>query len=245
MFEQCRRTDIGSAARRCSVLPARRGFGYGALLSLVYAVPAWSQAHADDQSRGEAALDAFLANIETLTADFRQELWTADQRLLETSEGSLALQRPNHFLWRSRRADDRRDRGEEPGGLLVVANGETLWTYDVELEQATRAPIEGSAAASPATLLSGDASVREQYDVVRDFTLDGLNWVELEPNVEGSDFTSVRIGFKDDVPEELELIDGLNQVTRVDLSNVEVNPTLPADTFEFEPPPNVDVLGAE
>jgi outer membrane lipoprotein carrier protein len=183
---------------------------------------------------GEAALDDFLAEIQTLTADFRQDIWTDDQRLLQTTTGRLALQRPNRFLWQS----------TEPGALTVVSDGETLHVYDVELEQVTVAPVEDSAGASPAMLLSGDASVREQFEVVRSFEADGLAWVELVPSTEGSDFTSVRIGFKAAVPEELELIDGLNQITRVDLSNVSVNVDLPADTFRFEPPPGVEVLGS-
>jgi outer membrane lipoprotein carrier protein len=203
------------------------------LVLIACAGPAWAQAPSADSGAGVAALDGFLQNVHTLTADFRQELWTADQRLLETTTGTLALQRPNRFLWRS----------AEPVELTVVADGEELWTYDVELEQATVAPLDDSAAASPAMLLSGDASVREHFEVARDFALDGLDWVELTPNVDGSDFTSVRIGFKDGAPEQLELIDGLNQVTRIDLTNVVVNPELPESTFEFEPPPGVDVIG--
>ena len=194
---------------------------------------AWAQTPGADPRPGVAALDHFLANVHSLTADFQQEIWTADQRLLETTTGTLALARPNRFLWRS----------AEPVELLVVADGEELWTYDAELEQATRAPLDETAGASPAMLLSGDASVREQFDVARDFSFDGLDWVELAPNVDGADFTSVRIGFNGGVPDQLELVDGLNQVTRIDFANVAVNPELPPATFEFEAPPGVDVLG--
>jgi outer membrane lipoprotein carrier protein len=191
----------------------------------------WCQAPGTDAHT--TALDTFLADVQTLTADFRQELWTADQRLLETTTGTVALQRPNRFFWRS----------IEPVELSVIADGEELWTYDVELMQATRAPLEESAGASPAMLLSGDASVREQFDVVRSFTLDGLDWFELAPNVDGADFASVRIGFKNGAPERLELVDGLNQITRIEFLNVVVNPDLPEATFRFQAPPGVDVIG--
>ena len=168
-----------------------------------------------------------------MTAEFRQELWTADQRLLETATGTLSLKRPNRFLWSY----------AEPIEQLVVADGMQLWIYDVELAQATVAPLDESAASSPAMLLSGDRTVGEGFDVVRNVTLDGLEWIELTPKLDGTDFASVSIGFKDQVPQRLDFVDGLNQVTRIELSNVVVNPDLPDAAFDFEPPAGVDVIG--
>src|SRR5262245_42659256 len=139
---------------------------------------------------GERALDSFLDDVRSLTADFRQELWTADQRLLETATGTLSLKRPNRFLWHY----------VEPIEQSVVADGQELWMYDVELAQVTVTPLEDSPTSSPAMLLSGDRAVRDEFDVVRNFSIDGLQWVELKPKLEGTDFTSVRIGFKDSTP---------------------------------------------
>jgi outer membrane lipoprotein carrier protein len=181
---------------------------------------------------GDELFATFLTEVRSLTADFRQELWTADQRLLETANGSVSLKRPNHFLWRY----------AEPIEQSVIANGRELWMYDVELAQATLAPLD-EAGPSPALLLSGDEAVRDGFEVVRSFALDGLDWIELAPKIEGADFTSVLIGFEGRTPQRLELVDGLNQVTRIELSNVALNPDLPDALFEFEPPPGVDVIG--
>ena len=183
-------------------------------------------------ANGERALDSFLDDVSSLTADFRQELWTVDQRLLETATGTLSLKRPNRFLWHY----------VEPIEQSVVADGKQLWIYDVELAQVTVTPLDSSAS-SPAMLLSGDRAVRDGFDVVRSFSVDGLEWVELKPKLEGTDFTSVRIGFKDSAPERVELVDGLDQVTRIELSGVVVNPDLGDAVFDFEPPPGVDVIG--
>ena len=67
-------------------------------LALVLAQSAGAQP-ADASQRGVVALDAFLDGIRSLTADFKQELYAADQRLLETETGTLSLQRPNRFRW--------------------------------------------------------------------------------------------------------------------------------------------------
>ena len=44
---------------------------------------------------------------------------------------------------------------------------------------------------------------------------------------------------------QLELVDGLNQVTRIELENLAVNPDVADSTFEFKPPAGVDVIGGE
>lgn len=184
---------------------------------------------------GFARLDAFLSGVQSLTAEFTQELWTADHELLQTETGTLSLLRPNRFRWTYR----------EPTELTVVADGEKLWIYDVELAQVTVAPLDSTVGSSPAMLLSGDRAVRDSFDVVQTYSLDGLDWVKLAPKTAGADFTSVLIGFKGAAPERLELVDGLNQVTRIGLTSVAVNPGTDDGTFEFVPPPGVDVIGGE
>ena len=204
-----------------------------ATLTFAGAAPAQTAATTDD-SGGVATLERFLRDVKTLSADFHQELWTADQRLLETENGTLSLSRPNKFRWVY----------TDPK-LEVVADGTHLWTYDVELKQATVAPFDDTVTSSPAMLLSGDNNVRDGFDVVETYTADGLDWIKLVPKVAGTDFASILIGFQGDVPQRLELVDGLKQVTRIEFANVAVNPTLDDSLFDFQPPAGVDVIGNE
>jgi outer membrane lipoprotein carrier protein len=185
--------------------------------------------------QGLATLEAFLDQVQSLTADFKQELWNADQQLLQTETGSLSLKRPNRFRWTY----------VDPTELVVAADGAQLWIYDVELAQVTVAPFDDSVGASPAMLLSGDRNVREEFEVVQTYAADGLDWVKLVPRAGGSDFTSVLIGFSGAAPRRLELVDGLNQVTRIELDNLEINPALADDLFELDVPAGVDVIGGE
>ena len=53
------------------------------------------------------------------------------------------------------------------------------------------------------------------------------------------------IGFDGTTPQRLELVDGSNQVTRIEFENVVVNPDLADAEFEFRPPAGVDVIGGE
>ncbi len=193
-------------------------------------------ASAQAPAQNAEPLDAFLDGVQSLTADFTQEIWadSAADGPSERASGTLALKRPNRFRWTYAKPE-----------TTVVADGTKLWIYDVELEQVTVAPFDASVGTSPAMLLSGDRSVREEFDIERRYALEGLDWVKLVPKAAGSDFKSVQIGFMGREPRRLELVDGLNQVTRIELENLVINPELPAETFELDVPPGVDVVGDE
>ena len=197
---------------------------------------AWAQPAADgNAAAGVATLEAFLSDVHTLTANFKQELWTADHRLLQTETGTVSLSRPNRFRWIY----------AQPTQLTIVADGKRLWIYDVELAQVTVAPLDSTVESTPAMLLSGDRNVRDGFTVTKTSKADGLDWIKLVPKKSGTDFSSVMIGFKGKAPQRLELVDGLNQVTRIELENLAVNPDVADGTFEFKPPAGVDVIGGE
>src|SRR5262245_37399621 len=201
-------------------------------LGFLFSVGAVHGVSAQSASGGMARLEAFLDDVHSLTADFKQEVWTEDQKLQQTDTGSLSLKRPNRFRWTY----------EGPAELVVVADGAKLWIYDKELAEVTVTPFDDSVGSSPAVLLSGDRNVREDFEVVQSYTLDGLDWIKLEPK-KTSDFSSIAIGFNGMEPRRLELVDGLGQTTRIELDNLAVNPEIAEDVFHLDVPPGVDVNG--
>ena len=197
--------DSGKSWRRRLRSPIRRLF-------LAFVVTAqWASAQpsdGDSAARGFATLQAFLDSVQSLTADFEQEIWMGDTRV-QTDKGSLSLKRPNRFRWNY----------VDPTELVVAADGKQLWIHDVELEQVTVAPFDGSLGASRlrccrrwrrARAIRGRANVYGR----------GARGVKLAPRGGGSDFTSVLIGFSGTAPRRLELVDGLNEVTRIQLDNL-------------------------
>jgi outer membrane lipoprotein carrier protein len=223
-----KRTDSARSWRRRLQAPIELGL---ALLAVAGAAAA--QPSAGAKADGAATLDKFLAEVHSLTAEFRQELKTDDENLVDT--GTLSFERPNRFRWMSRK----------PNEFIVVADGKTMWQYDVELAQITRAPLDDSNDSSPASLLAGDRNVRDRFDIVESYPRDGLEWIKLAPKAADSGFSSVLIGFDGLAPRRLELVDSLNHLTSVALEKVVLNPNLPDSEFELKAPPNVEVIGGE
>jgi outer membrane lipoprotein carrier protein len=197
---------------------------------------AWSQTVLQVESSlgPEQFVERFVADVDDLTASFEQSVFDADEHLIETSSGRFQLLRPNRFAWYY----------DLPYELIVIADGQSLWMYDVELEQVTVAPLS-DLAMSPAMLLSGEGSVNDAY-LVRDFIADDpRRWIELLPVEDDSEFLSARIAFRGGIPDALELVDGLSQRTRIEFAEVDVNSGLRRRDFEFDPPAGVDVVGMD
>ncbi|HMB73865.1 MAG TPA: outer membrane lipoprotein chaperone LolA [Gammaproteobacteria bacterium] len=200
-------------------------------------VPALSQDDASgDQGAGLELVERFVSDVEDLTAGFQQNVYDADGSLLHdlSGAGQFLLLRPDRFAWYY----------ETPYEYQVIADGESLWTYDVDVEQITVSPLS-DIAESPAMLLSGEGSVSENFSVRDVASIDGREWIELVPKTEDSEFVSARIAFRDGLPEALELVDGLSQVTRIEFSDIEINSGLRRREFDFDPPRGVDVIGGE
>ena len=181
----------------------------------------------------ETALDVFLRDTQTLTADFTQTIYDDLGGEVEQSTGTMALARPNRFHWRYAGDDEQ----------LIVADGEALWVYDAILAQATFAPLEDALADTPALLLSGGTGYRDGFDVLDDGADDIRSWIVLAPKRAETDFRRIRLDFTLGTLATMTLEDSLSQRTRISFSNVAVNAELSDALFSFVAPPGVDVIG--
>jgi len=187
----------------------------------------------------ESLLKDFFANTQSLTADFTQITLDTNGQLLDEQEsvGVFVLERPNKFRWHA----------ITPSELILIADGEKFWNYDVELEQLIIKPINKTLSESPALLLSGESDVLKAFAIVASFdtTLEigTLKWVQLVPKDNNSDFSKLSIGFLDNEIRLMEFSTTVGQVIRVELTNVNRNVKLKEALFELTVPDYVDVIG--
>jgi len=207
--------------------PARRVAGW---LACLLAPAAFAQGTDDAVAR----VDAYLASLKTLSADFAQVVRNRDGQVVDRASGTLSLSRPDRFRWDYR----------QPYLQTIVADGERLWLYDSDLEQVTVRALEAGLGSTPAMLLSGSGKVGDAFTALALEREGDWTWARLRPKQEASDFDRVGLAF--DARGELaamELRDKLGQATVIEFGNVRRNPALDAALFRFEPPPGADVIG--
>jgi outer membrane lipoprotein carrier protein len=192
-----------------------------------------SMAATSKQGAAIAQMQHFLREVHSLKADFTQVVMDPNLRQIKQSSGTLLIKRPNRFRWDY----------VAPNKEVIVADGQHVWMYDVELQQVTVKPLDGTLAASPAVLLSGSNDVGRNFKIQDLGDKDGIAWVGLTPKVKDTDFEDVRLGFKNGAVAIMELKDALGNLTRITFSHVVRNAALSDDQFRFTPPPGADVIG--
>lgn len=172
-----------------------------------------------------------LATLNTLEAEFTQLARDAAGRDIQSIPGTLALARPNLMRWET----------QDPIPQLIVSDGDSLWTYDKDLEQVTRDPVSVLADSPAALLLNlNDQDLAQQY-FVEELQRAGDKVVyQLTPN-DDSLYQALVLEFLGDLPLSVGVIDTLDQQTRITLRNVRLNQPATA-VFEFTLPPGVDLL---
>lgn len=182
-----------------------------------------------------AQLESFLKASSSIAADFKQVTIDEKGNPGQTSFGVFYLHRPGKFHWQY----------QKPFTQTIIANGGKVWFYDTDLEQVTIKKLDKSLGSTPALLLSGEISLRDNFTLEQQGAEEGLQWVRLLPKNQESSFKYIMIGLNKGVLGGMELSDNFGQLTRIYFSNLKVNTKLAPDLFKFVTPKGVDVFVEE
>ncbi len=191
------------------------------------------------QADGLEALENFLRTARTGRADFTQVV-TAPAREGQSprarqSSGSFEFQRPQRFRFTYRK----------PFAQTIVADGQTLWLHDPDLNQVTARRQAQALGTTPAALIAAApdlAALRQEFELSAAPDRDGLQWVQATPRVRDGALRGMRVGFRGGELAALEIQDSLGQVSVLRFGRMEINIPLPPETFQFRPPAGADVL---
>mgnify|MGYP005988655087 CR=1 FL=1 len=186
----------------------------------------------------EAMLNQFFAEVDTLAAVFTQRIVDDSGMTLDAAGGRVYLSRPGKFRW------DYFSPGQ--ADLLeqqIIADGDAIFVYDLDLEQVTRRSLDNALSQIPSlSLVESKATVDEHFEVFDVGVTDGVSWVALKPKDPDAGFNQIMVGFENAVISAISMLDVLGNETRLDLRGVELNAQLEMDVFEFTVPEGVDVL---
>ena len=190
-------------------------------------------------------LASFLKNTKSGRADFTQVVTPpakAGQTVSrsKTSSGEFAFIRPARFRFDYLK----------PFPQVIVADGQTLWLYDADLEQVTARKQAQALGSTPAALIATAAdvaSLQKEFSLEAQADADGLQWVQATPKNRESTIQSVRMGLRVEGAQvslaKLEIFDAMGQRSVLSFERFEVNPAnLGAAQFNLVTPKGVSVI---
>jgi outer membrane lipoprotein carrier protein len=190
---------------------------------------------------GLESLESFLKSTQSGRAEFTQTV-TSPARdgqapKVKTSTGNFEFARPNRFKFVYKK----------PFEQTLVADGQTLWMYDVDLNQVTSSKQANVLANTPAAIIASSSdlkSLEQNFSLKSAPDQDGLSWVLATPKAKEGSLQSIRVGFKSAGGElaALDILDSFGQRSVLKFQKVEANIALGADAFSFKPPAGADVI---
>ena len=216
-----------------------RRHGLLASLLLCIGVGLSAGAHAD----GLDAFSQFVKQTRSGRAQFTQVVTSPSRQgqagRSKTSSGSFEFQRPGKFRFDYRK----------PFVQTLVADGQTLWMHDADLNQVTARNQTQVLGSTPVALLTAATDLdglKADFSFKTEPDRDGLQWVRATPQKTEGQIQSVRVGLRTmDKGVELAVLDvqdSLGQRSLLSFSAFELNPDLPASSFVFKAPAGADVI---
>ncbi|MEO8158988.1 MAG: outer membrane lipoprotein chaperone LolA [Betaproteobacteria bacterium] len=177
-------------------------------------------------------LHAFIDQTRSAKANFSQEVIDSSGAVQQQASGVVQFQRPGKFRWTY----------DKPYEQVIVGDGDKLWIYDKDLNQVTRRNLDKAIGSSPAALLAGADDVDRYFSLNAIGIRKKLDWLEVKPYDADSLFEKVRMGFRGNTLEVMELYDHFGQRTTITFSNFQRNPASSPDLYTFTIPKGADLV---
>jgi outer membrane lipoprotein carrier protein len=176
-------------------------------------------------------LREFVRDVKSGQAAFTQTVTSTDGARKKVSSGQFEFARPNRFRFTYTR----------PFEQVIVADGQKVWIYDADLNQASSRRIAQALGATPAALLAG-GSLDGEFLLAPQPSRDGLDWALATPRAKDGPFQSMRVGFRGKELAAVEITDSFGQLSRLQFSGYQANTPVVAERFRFVPPAGADVI---
>ena len=178
------------------------------------------------------ALRSKLEQLDSLKANFTQEVTDINDKVIQSGSGIFALAYPNKFFWHL----------TEPDESLIVADGSDLWIYNPFAEEVTVMDFADAVEASPiALLVHRDESTWQQYHVSQVQPESGKACYLIKPKSLDTSVVTVTVCFNDSGISDFSLLDQQGNHSQFALSEqTNVSPE-EKGLFEFVIPSDVDI----
>lgn len=183
-------------------------------------------------AEAQARLQRFVADVQTLSAQFEQIQYDEQGRETGRRGGSFDLARPGRFKWHYL----------TPYEQLMLSDGKKIWNYEPDLAQVSVRDAAQILRDTPAALLAGGDL--DKTFTVADGGVDGdAQKLRLEPKTADADIRLIELWLQaNGVPQRMRLHDPLGGISDIRFSAVTRNAKIAGSVFEFKPPKGVEVV---
>jgi outer membrane lipoprotein carrier protein len=222
------------------VQPSRRNRVRPSMIKQLLTSGALALAALTAQADGLQDLERFLREVSSGKAGFTQVV-TSPKRASETvarsktSTGRFEFMRPDRFRFVY----------TKPFEQTIVADGQTLWLYDVDLNQVTSRSQKDALGSTPAALIAAGTDLKgltDAFELKPAAAQGGLEWLEARPKDRNGQLQMVRVGFKQGQLSVLDIEDSLGQRSVLTFNDWQTNAALKAGDFKFQPPAGASVI---
>jgi outer membrane lipoprotein carrier protein len=171
-------------------------------------------------------LTDFLADLSSMSADFKQYVYSNDGELLASSAGYVLFQRPQQLVWRT----------TSPDQQSLWLKSDQAWLVDYDLEQAIQQDIAQIDSSPLAWLLKTpeQATTKDYWQYTQ--TQDGISWYQSAHN------SNFKLGLKNQQLHTISMQNQLDQQILIVFSELKINPEISADALLLTLDPEFDVI---
>src|SRR5690606_948917 len=182
---------------------------------------------------------AAYEDVRSMSAAFVMRFDNPLLRQQTTSRGTLYQQSPDRIALRF----------SDPEGDVILSDGEHFYIYQpsVDAQQATRTPASpgGGGGVDLKAQFVGNPIERFRYTLHGTESVGGrdAHAMTLVPR-QSAEYRSLKVWFdaRDALARRFEITEHNGSVRRFDLSDLRINPTIPAEVFRFTPPDGVRIV---
>ncbi len=184
------------------------------------------------QTDARQQLKDFVNTVKSAKGEFAQKTSGGKGKAKAPQSGTFSFERPGKFNWTV----------SKPYEQSIISDGKTVYQYDPDLRQVTERPVSKAVGASPAAILFGAGTLDDSFSLSPLPEKQGMVWMRATPKVADAGLSHVDIGFANDLPAELVILDSFGQTTSIKLRNFKSNVKIPASVFQFKAPAGVDTV---
>ena len=200
------------------------------IVAMLICFQAFDFTHSSEETKFN--INKYFNDILSLQANFKQTIFTPENEVIDYSEGSFFIKKPDKITWNF----------SAPSVKKIIVRDQKITTYDADLNQVVIVPFSDRYQSSLANILLKNDSLMSFYQISSETTNDNAYSVVLVQNGGKNLFTRIKITIIETLLTEIKLWDANGQSIGISFDEVILNSKIPDASLEFYIPKGADIF---